>query len=287
MKKFLLYGLWTLASVLFFLWLLFPGEWAESLIEAHANRQLRNGSLTVEGVSPALPLGLSAKGVALALPALPPVTARDLRVTPSLLTLVTPRPGAGASASIFGGTAEAKARVRYKGRQWDRLTGRVDGVDLAALAPFLKGRLPVEVSLAGRGDGSLELTRDKAVTGAGRIDLTDVTVGVEDPMIPLKKLTFGAVAVEVAVAGRTLTFGRIHVEGAEVDAELKGTLTLSRRLEASRLNISGTVNPDPGFVRDVTDRVPLAMLVDPKLLKRGRIPLRVTGTLANPRVSFK
>jgi len=91
----------------------------------------------------------------------------------------------------------------------------------------------------------------------------------------------------VEVTGPKVTFTRIHVEGTEVDAELKGTLSLSSRLESSRINISGTLNPDPAFVKELSDRLPISMLMDPKRLKRGRIPLRISGTLSNPRVSLK
>jgi len=287
MKTFFLYGLWTLAALLFFLWLLFPGEFAEALIEAHADRRLSPGTLNVEGVSPALPLGLSVKGVALTLPGLPPVTARNIRVTPSWLTLVTSRPGAEMTASLFGGKAAGSARIRYKGRQWSRIRGRLKGMDLATVSPLLKGRVPIEWSVSGRGDGTFELSRDNKAKGTGRLSLANVTVGFDDPLIPLDNLEFASVVVDVEVDGSKLTFSRIHVEGTEVDAELKGTLTLSRRLESSRINISGTLNPDPGFVKELSDRLPISMLMDPKLLKRGRIPLRISGTLSNPRVSLK
>lgn len=287
MNKRFLYSLWTLASLLFFLWLLFPGAFAEALIEAHTDRKFGNVSVDVKGVRPALPLGLSVKGLALGLPELPPVSVRGIRVTPSWLTLVTPRPGAGMKASIFGGSVEADVRVRYKGLAWSRVTGEMEDVDLATLSPFLKGRLPVDLALSGRGDGILELTRDKEVTGMVEIRLADVTVGLKDPVIPVEKLTFASVTAEVEVKGRKLTISSVHVDGTEVDAELRGSLTLSKRLESSRINVNGTVNPDPDFVKTLSDRVPLAMLVDPKLLKRGRIPLRITGTLGNPKVSLK
>jgi len=125
------------------------------------------------------------------------------------------------------------------------------------------------------------------VKGTGRVQLTDVTVAVDDPIFPVKKLSFASVIAEVEVTGATLAIKRIHVDGNEVDAELRGTLMLSTPLESSRINISGTVNPDAGFVKELTDRIPLAMLVDPKLLKQGRIPLRISGTLGDPRVSLK
>jgi type II secretion system protein N len=287
MNKRFLYSLWTLASLLLFLWLLFPGEFAESLIEGHADRRLGAGSVDVEGVRPALLLGLSVQGLALTLPDLPVVTAQDIRLTPSWLTLFTLRPGAAMKASLFGGNAEADARIRYSGLAWDRITGEIEDVDLATLSPFVDGRLPVDLVFSGRGQANLELTRDKGVKGKGRIELADVTVGITDPIIPVEKLSFASVVVEVEVTGRTLTVGRIHVDGTEVDAELRGTLTLSNPLESSRVNLTGTVNPDPGFVKELTDRAPLAMLMDPKLLKKGRIPLRISGTLGDPKVSFK
>ncbi|BCS94726.1 hypothetical protein DSLASN_03580 [Desulfoluna limicola] len=287
MNKRFLYSLWTLASLFFFLWLLFPGEFAEALIEAHTDRKVGNVSVNLEGVGPALPLGLSVKGLSLSLPDMPPVSARDIRLTPSWLTLVTSRPGAGMKASLFGGRVEADVRVRYKGFAWNSISGEVEDVDLSTLSPFFSGRLPVDLTLSGQGQGRLELTRDNEVTGTGEIRLAGVTVGIKDPIIPVEKLTFASVTAEVEVKGRKLTITRVHVDGTEVDAELRGTLTLSDRIESSRINVNGTVNPDPDFVKTLSDRVPLAMLVDPKLLKRGRIPLRITGTLGEPRVSLK
>lgn len=287
MKKRFLYSLWTLASLLLFLWVLFPGEFVEALIEAHADRKFGNVSVNVEGVGPALPLGLSVKGLALNLPDFPVVRARDIRLTPSWLTLVTPRPGVAMKASLFGGRVKADVRVRYKGLVWQRITGEVEDVDLATLSPFVNGRLPIDLVLSGRGEARLDLTRDKEVTGTGEIRLVDVTVGITDFIIPVEKLSFASVIVEVEVKGHNLTVSRIHVDGTEVDVELRGTLTLSNRLESSRINLSGTVNLDPGFIRELTDRVPLAMLVDLKLLKRGRIPLRIRGTLGDPKFSLK
>jgi type II secretion system protein N len=287
MKKRFFYGLWTLISLLFFLRILFPGEFAEALIEAHADREIGPGSLNVEGVAPALPLGIKVRGMALKVSDFPPVTVRDVRLTPSWLTLVTSNPGAGVTASLFGGTADIAGRIRYEGHRLTRLEGQLTDVDLSTLTPFLKARIPVEITLSGRGDGVLDLSRGKALEGTARLSLADVTVGFKDPLIPLEKLVFGSVIVEVEVVGRSLTFSRIHVDGTEVDAELRGTLTLSDRIESSSLNITGTVNPDPGFVKELTDRIPLAMLADPKLLKQGRIPLRISGTLAKPKVSFK
>ncbi|WP_300672387.1 type II secretion system protein GspN [Desulfoluna sp.] len=288
MKKRLLYTFWIVISLFFFLRVLFPGEFAEVWIESHVDREFGAGSLNVEEVTPALPLGLTVKGLAFKVAELPPLTLRDIRLTPSWLTLFSATPGAEMQASLLGGEAEVDGRFQYEGRQWQHLKGRVADVDLSTLMPFIKGSMPLEISLSGRGDGSLDLSREKKkVEGTGRLSLFDVTVGFKDPIIPVKKLEFASIAVDVEVVGRRLAFSRVHVEGTEVDAELSGTLTLLNRIESSRIDIRGTVNPDPGFVKDLTDRIPLAMLADPKLLKRGRIPLRISGTLEHPKVSFK
>lgn len=287
MKTFFLYALWTLASLFVFLWVLFPGEFAENLMEAHARQRFAPATVNVEGVSPTFPLGLKVKGAALTLPGKAPMTVRDIRVTPSLFTLVTSQPGAGMKATIFGGKVTGDGRVKLGTGRWTRVAGRLEGMDLSTLLPLLKDRIPIEFAVTGRGDGTLDLSRDKAAKGTGQLTLSNVTVELKDPLIPLDKLEFASVEVDVEVAGPKVTFSRIHVEGTEVDAELKGTVSLSSRPASSRINISGTLNPDPGFVKELSDRLPVSMLVDPNMLKRGRIPLRISGTLANPRVSLR
>ena len=286
MKKPFFYGLWTLASLLFFLWFLFPGAFVETLVEARAHGLVPHGSVDVNGVGPALPLGLKAKTVSYLSPDFSPVAARDVRVTPAWLTVVTASPGLRVKASCFGGTVKTSMRVAYKGG-WRSLKVKADAIRLAALLPYLESHLPVKMTLSGLGDASLNLTREPLTEGGGKVALSDVVVGFDDPLVPVDALTFSTVTAEVTVKGQTLTLSRLHVEGTELDAELRGTVTLTGQMASSRINLTGTVDPDPAFVKALSDRVPLAMLVDPKLLKRGRIPLRITGSLADPRVSLK
>ena len=281
MKKPLFYALWTLASLLFFLWFLFPGAFVETLVEARAH-----GSVDVKGVGLALPLGLKAKAVSYLSPNFSPVAARDVRVTPAWLAMVTSSPGVRVKASCFGGTVKTSMRVAYKG-SWRSIDAKAEAISLAALLPYLESLLPVKMILSGLGEARLDLVWDPVIEGDGKVVLSQVVVGFDDPLIPVDALTFSTVTAEVAVKGQTLTLSRFHVEGTEVNAELRGTVTLPGRMASSRINLTGTVDPDPAFVKILSDRVPLAMLVDPKLLKRGRIPLRITGSLAAPRVSLK
>lgn len=286
MNKRVLYSLWTLVSVLLFFWILFPGEFAAELIKGHANRMFPNAEVSLEGVGLAVPFGLTVKKLAVGAPGLSPVAVQALRLTPSWLTLVSLSPGADLSASLFGGRVALSGRSGYKGG-WRKITAEVESVDLSTLSPFVKGRLPVAFTLSGKGEAALDLARDKEATGEGTVRLEEVTLGFSDSIIPFEKLTLGTVTAEVAVKGTTVTVSSLHVDGTELDAELRGSVVLSTPISLSRVTLSGTVSPAPAFVSVLTDRVPLGMLMDPKLLKRGRIPLRISGTLGAPDVSFK
>lgn len=291
MKKPVLYSLWTLTSLLFFLWLLFPGAFAESLIEAYAHGKLGRGVVDVAGVHPALPVGLAMDGVTMDLPQ-GAITARDVRVTPAWLTVMTLKPGGRLNAVAFGGHLTAEVRTGYTGGGWRRLTGQMEAMDLATLSPFLEGMLPVAVSLTGQGAGTLALAREgegtaSDMTGSAEINLSDVGVAISDTFFPVKKLSFAAVSADMAIKGRTLTLDRLYLEGSEVDAELKGRVILDRRMASSRIDITGILTLAPDFVKALSKGLPLAMLVDPNVLKRGRIPIRIGGTLGSPRISLK
>ena len=287
MKKRTLYSLWFICSTLIFIWVLFPSEFAEEILETRTNQALRQAQVDLNGLGLSVPPGLNLDALSLSVSQMPELKVTDIRVSPSWHTLVTSSPGGSFTADLFGGELSVRLRSGYKPPLVRALDVTMAALDLSKLSPLLKGALPVPVSLSGLGEGVVHLADDKGLLkGEGSVSLRGVSVGLNELPIPLGDIVFNAVDGEVEINGFQVKVKRLKAKGPQISADFRGTITLSRRMDASRLNLTGSVSPDAGFVKTLSDKIPLSMLVDPKRLKQKRIGLRIEGTLGNPRVSL-
>ena len=286
MKKRTLCILWFLGSTLVFLWALFPSAFLESYLEGRAGQMAPQLNLDLTGVGLSVPPGLVVDSVGVNTMPGVRVEVTDVKASPLWLSLVTGSPGGKLSLGFLGGKIAIKGRTGYAPPLLRGADVKASALDLSNLASMVAPFLPVPLSFSGRADGTLHLEEKEGLKGEGMMAVRGLRIGLQSLPFKLEDLTFASVDGEVEVDGFLVKLKSIKAKGTQLSADFKGSITLQPRIESSRLAISGAIFPDAAFAKRVADRVPLAMIMDPKKLKQRRIPIRIEGTLKRPRVSL-
>jgi type II secretion system protein N len=245
----------------------FPSE----ALRAHAANRLAAGApglfVSIDEVRPVLPPGLELTGVNFSHAGADLVRLDRLRVAPELLTLMR-KPtryrfsGSAATGEIHG-TAEIASQSE---RPLTDLQAQWSGVLLQQL-PAVQNAYGSRIS--GRLEGSLSGSEEGGLVELAR------------PLFEQTAFSFKTVDAEVGLHNRTLQLRNGRLRGAEVDAELSGTLTLGPSPGTGTLNLNGRISPHHAFLARMQGALPAALM-----RRRTAIPFKVTGPLAAPAVAL-
>lgn len=237
LRKRVVYALFFQVVFLLCLALTFPYVTLRDRIVATAeNAGVRLG---VDSVRPALPLGLTLKGVEWR-GGDQPVRVDSLTLRLSLLSVVKRTPALGFSASSWGGTL--RGRFEAEG-ETTRIEAKMQKVSVAQspLAAFgldLDGELSeVELRFESEGDlskanGTLTLKGDSLVLKGGEVQNFE-----------LPRIALGALDGKINITQGRANFENFAFEGDDIELRLEGSVRLASKLGSSGLSARLQLKP--------------------------------------------
>jgi type II secretion system protein N len=280
----LAYSFYVVVLGAFFVYFLFPAEAVNRYIVARAAAVRPDVRLTIDDVAPVLPPGLKLQRVTIAQNNVELLRAPEVRLYPRWLSLLGNRPSLEYTAVAGLGKIRGAASVSGSetGRQI-RMDADLQSVrmeKLGMLRPFADYRLEGAIS------GKIRYFKGRKQTADVRMTVSGVSVAPSRPVLGLRKLRFDNVRTEATLEERNLKVSRVTLTGEQINGELTGNVVLGRRLADSRLSLEGTLQlnlrgsgAQPSSRTGGSDGGELSLA--------GRVPVRIRGTLANPRVSLR
>ncbi|MFP4475293.1 MAG: type II secretion system protein GspN [Desulfatibacillaceae bacterium] len=288
MKRILGYALYTIAVFILFLYVLFPSEQVVDYAEARFERMVPTADLTLEEIRPVAPFSVRAVGPRVRWRDMEVFAGDDVVVDPAVLATLRKKPAAAVTARAYGGTLKADISMSAPGLR-DPLSAHLEirDVDVSAMSALQKaaGR-KVMGAVSGKVDFTGIVNQWHRGEGGGRLEVGGGGIELVEGLVDLEYLTFDSLIAEFDMKNGVVNLSRCEMSGRQVNGELSGDIRLSPSLPQSSLNLTGTINPTNEFFMEIGTDSPVAQLLREKA-QRGRVPVRISGTLARPLMNFR
>lgn len=272
----MLYGLFAVALALVFAYLRFPVETMERFIVARSAELGPDFQTDLERVEPVFPPGIEIRRLSLNRRNQPLFLADRVLVRPKLKTLLGTGKGYRFQIGAHGGRISGSADLSgTRQRPRLRVEGRVQGLELGDL-PVM--RLISESSLSGilSGHFSYNSDTDGESNLFAEVQVDNLEVALARPLLVLKQIRIEMLRADVVMKNHQLQVRQITLSGDQVEGTLSGTGVIGNGLQDSRLDLAGTLKPQPGILEE-TGSNGLGGLMS-QLASKG-IPVRIRGSL--------
>lgn len=280
--KILLYGLYTLAAVVFFLYLLFPSRTISDLIVERIARIRPDVQVRIEQAHPAFPPGLKLEPLSVGYADMPVVRMPYVTITPALLSMLGREKQIAFDGPLGHGALKGHAELVLAGQKpQTKVTLNLTDVPLDVFE-LLRRRWPAyQVS----GDMTAYIDYDSRRGSGGtanvKMDVTPARVVFAPPIFGLPQMEFTRLESEMTITPRMLQIKRCEISGTQIDGRITGSIVFRQPLEKSRLTLSCTLKPQPAFLAEHKNDMIGGLLGTAAAQQRGLI-FRISGTLENP-----
>ncbi len=278
-KKITAYALYFTGVTVLFLYLLFPSDTVKHYIIYQFSDIAPEVELHIERVRPALPPGLSLANAYILLNDETVLRVDGIAFRPYYLSLLSTEPTFNFTGTAAGGQFSGTIQM-LKGDGNHSFAARTHFADIDLQSVQLTAMLhPRSVSGTMRGD--IDYAGPLSGKGTATVEIVGMQLTFEETLPGLDSLTFSRVNTTADLDQDRVTFNQIEMEGSHFSASGRGTLTLRQPIEASHIDLRGTAQVHPELIRTMGPLLPR------QYLREGRVPIRITGTLANPRYAFR
>lgn len=262
------YVAWFLAAFVVGVYLTFPLDEAKGAIIGLVETQLGKGKQGQHGVDPVVQLGslhlsgfgVAAERVSIQMPSRnpdpgPTIDLDELSVGVRPWSLITDAKTVVIDADLYDGSMSAVVSADAKGAVHDADIEAED-IDLAKIPLLLErvgiplgGKLEIDAELElgespeKDGEGSVRLTVKNATVGPGNIKALSALGGFEVPVVDL-----GTLVIDIPIKQGKGTIAGAKLDGKDVQLELFGDLFVKGKLQQSRLDLDGFVQPTQAFL---------------------------------------
>ncbi|NNG01639.1 MAG: type II secretion system protein GspN [Desulfobacteraceae bacterium] len=285
-KTYVAYVAFFIAAMVFFIYYLFPSTTIADYMSNAASLQHPDLEVFVDHVSPAFPPGLKFDGLKIDYRQQPALTAQRARFSPVLRTLFSTSRKVNfdivcADGSINGQADIIKEKdgvlIKSKAELSDIEIGKINAVNVYSphlLSGILNGQVSVNTDLTSDVQNEAELT------------ISDFKITLETPIINVESFEFKSIVASLSLSQRRIRLRKCTLKGRDMDGEITGTLSIRVPFENSLLNFSGTIQPHPEFMAQLSSTLPVAMLSAQSIGQKG-LPFRIRGTVNNPGFSLR
>ena len=278
-RAWLAYLFFGVAVAIFFLYYLFPAEIAKSYAVNQVSRIFPRLQARIEQAQLIFPLGMRLENVALYRQSDALLEADRITIKPGLLALIVGRKSIDfkieASGGLIVGNAYLKSDEIVLNSDLDKI--RLEEIPALqyVMSHGLSGNLSGKLNFR-----SASVNRQNAIA---RINVTYSTVQLAEPFLNIDSLTFDSVTAEAKLQNRQVELTRCVFKGEELNGNLAGTGLLKPDLINSTLNLSGRILPNQALLQSVGGDSAAVFL---KGAGKGGFPIKITGPVNNPKVSF-
>ncbi len=256
------------------LYLSFPAEVIREYLEGSTSRLAPALGLKVHGVRPVLPFGLKLENADLSLKEMPEFSvfsADSFMVMPSMRSLTLRRPAFRLDCEAYGGNIQGVISLQtfsLKGpvqSEIEIIDVRLD--QYPQLEKWLQGELTgtmsgtvVYVCSAGEFiDGS----------GEGNFSILDSSLQLAQPFLGMESIHFGRIDAQMVMEKQRISLVRFDFSGEEIEGSVSGDINLAPNLANSKLDLTVEVKEFSSMLKN-----------------RGDFRISISGTVAQPLVSF-
>ena len=280
-RKYLLYGAFTLAVLVISLYLRFPSELVQAMLLKRLAQADPEIHLTTAKVSLSLPVGIKLDAPALAYAEIPVVRMDACKMKPQLLSMFRKRKHLSISGSM--GEGELDGRIEFEDDpsrphaivilNLDRT--RVDYIEFLNQWPafLLDGLMDAIVKYdSTKGGGTADISTE----------IRPAKISLENPFMGIETLEFTSISAQMTLTPRMLQIRNCDATGDQLESKLAGSIVFRQPMSNSRLTLSLTVKPLPAFIADHKEDMIGGLLASENAQKRG-VGFRISGTIGNPR----
>ncbi len=289
MKRFrtwFFYIAYTLFAVGLFLFLMFPAETFKGAVSTYLVKTFPAYQIQIGHVMPILPLGLGLDSIRVSQPDGLNAQIDAIKITPKLATLFSDSKvinfrGEAYSGALDGGIDFNRRDNGLHAEVLLKLSGiRVDEIEYlqTVIARKLSGSLNGILTIVDE-PGSGDSLR-------GNLELTGARLAFSNPLIKVDEIDFNDVAADFNLNKKVFSLKRLEATGGQVTGNLAGTIMIRKPFENSRLNLRGSFMPEETLMAGMQGIITNKIF---KQLKPGAkgMPVRIYGTFAKPRFSFR
>jgi type II secretion system protein N len=276
--KWLLYGLYTFAAIIFFLFVLFP----EKTVREHAKGLVQNLhpglTLTIAKAVPKFPISVCLKEVSLM------ALGETVADVDSLVLRTSFHSIFGRDNDIFfkfkayGGDIQGMIENNYSINEdcW-RLNAIISDLRLESIPPIHK----LDYQISGLLNMKVDYQREGTSNANAIMEFYNARVGLPSPFFGQTFFDFKKADATVSVRENIMEITECKIKGLQTDIILSGTVVLKQPLNISILKLNGFINPHLAFLKDLNKKTPLKIFPEKKAGKKG-FSFKIKGTIDRP-----
>jgi type II secretion system protein N len=288
-RAFFGYLLYTVAVLLFMLWLQFPEAAVKAKAEAELNQLLPAFSWQIGKISLTLPADIRFSQISISEKAKkePLFTVEGISLRPDLAGWQkTGRWSVLYKIHLLNGSISGNLGLT-KDKKNLQYSGEVSGIRLDS--PGLKKVLAaynrnISGTLSASFAGRQERRQGLFAVLAGKVTVSKGAVSLQEPVLGMEKLAFESVSSKVNKQAGTLHLQDGKLESKLLAAEFSGTLRLTEPVFLSPVQLRGAVIPRPEFLASLGSPMVVKMLK--RQLRQDKMPFTLNGTVQEPGIRF-
>lgn len=280
--KFILYGVYSVAAVVFFLVVLFPSQPLKRMIIEQATLAQPEIDLQTEKVRLMFPPGLKLAPVSIAYAGMPIVKIDQVKLMPSLMSLLSQTKHIEIRGDIGRGALNGQSvLIQDARRPQTKITLNLSNVPIEMLT--VANQWP---QFRPSGEINAFIDYDSRRNGAGganiNLEATLAAVNLTPPVMGLERLEFSKIESDITLTPRMMQIKRLTATGLQFEGKLTGSVIFRQPLGNSRVTLSCTLKPQPAFIAEHRNDLIGGLLASQTAQKRGMV-FRISGTLNNPK----
>jgi len=278
--KWLLCSIYIIVITALFIYYLFPSDAVKKYIAFNLNRANPELNITIDNIKPVFPPGLRLYNVSLYRLSNLLLEAKQIKITPGLLSLFRPKTTFFFKAEAYEGLLEGRADIMANKLMINADLSGVRTKDMSVVQNLsnrkISGMLSGKVTYTGN--------REFAGTVNAKLTLSNCEVELVTPVFNLESFSFESIAAEVAMNNQKIQINECIIKGNQADGRISGSVNLKNPLGKSVLNLTGTIKPHHLLVENMQNIFPVK-----SLLKTGEsgLPIKLYGTIDQPCFSLR
>ncbi len=285
-KKWLFYIPYTIATLIFFLYYLFPSDDIKNFMEARLKAADPSYDISIKNISPLLPPGIKMESVKIKKDGNLVLSPDTIRLKPDLGSILGSKPVIYFDADLYKGNARGKINLsRTKEGSAKLISGkaRLKKIFLNKIKR-LQEATPYKIKGILGGNINWEL-KGNSYDGGADLEALNFDIEINPPVFNLDRLTFDRIQAKVSVTAiRNLEIKECVLSGSQINGNISGNIILKKPAKKSILKIKGKFEPRPAFFAKMGR---LASLIFKNKGKKGSFPFRLRGTLDKPSFSLR
>jgi type II secretion system protein N len=286
LRTWFFYIAYTVSAVGLFLYLLFPGESVKGAVSAYLVKTFPAYQIQIGQVAPILPFGLGLDSVRISQQDRLNTQIDEIKLTPKVVTLFSNSKTVYFQGRAYSGVLDGNIDLNQRdtGLHTEMVLKlsdiRVDEIEYLQSA--------IERKLSGILNGIVTIVDEPGSRDSlkGNLELRSTRLAFSNPLIKVSEINFNTVSADFNLNKKVFSLKRLEATGGQVTGNLAGTMMLRKPFENSRLNLRGSFIPEEALLAGMQGIISKKILNRLKPGAKG-MPVRIYGTLAKPRFSFR